>query len=54
VLRLWDDPDAYARASAAARAEVRLLYGEETLRKRYRAYFETPPPYPPVFLDEVG
>ena len=44
VVRLWDDADAYARASAAALAEARRLYGEATLRARYLAYFEAPPP----------
>jgi glycosyltransferase involved in cell wall biosynthesis len=45
VVRLWDDPAEYARASDAALAEARRLYDEETLRARYLAYFEAPPPY---------
>ena len=54
VTRLWDDPASYARASAAAAAEAGRLYGETSLRARYLAYFEAPPPYPPVFLDPQG
>jgi glycosyltransferase involved in cell wall biosynthesis len=50
VVRLWDDPAEYARASAAAQAEAHRLYGEATLRARYLAYFEAPPPYAAVFL----
>lgn len=49
VTHLWDDRDAYARASAGATAEAHRLYGEATLRRRYLDYFEASPPYPPLF-----
>jgi glycosyltransferase involved in cell wall biosynthesis len=50
LVRLWDDKAEYARASTAAATEGRRLYGETMLRARYLAWFESPPPYPPVFL----
>jgi glycosyltransferase involved in cell wall biosynthesis len=49
VIRLWDDPAEYERASTAALTEAEILYDEVTLRARYLAYFEAPPPWPPVF-----
>jgi glycosyltransferase involved in cell wall biosynthesis len=54
LVRLWDDPGEYARASAAALSEAKLLYAEQTLRARYLAYFEEPPPYKPVIGEPAG
>jgi len=39
VTRLWDDDQAYAAASAAARAAGVRLYGEERLRAAYDRWF---------------
>src|SRR5262245_26253343 len=39
VCALWDDADAYAEASAAARTAAQELYGEDVLRQRYLDYF---------------
>ena len=49
IIRLWDDPAAYARASAAARAAAATLYDETTQRRRYLDYFSDPGPFPPLF-----
>lgn len=52
VVRLWDDPAAYARASAAARQTAEALYGEDRQRQRYLDYFTDPGPFPPLFPEE--
>ena len=49
VIRLWDDAEAYARASAAARQGAITLYDEAEQRRRYVDYFTDPGPHPPLF-----
>jgi glycosyltransferase involved in cell wall biosynthesis len=39
VCELWDDPQAYAHASALARETAQRYYGEPVLRQRYLEYF---------------
>jgi glycosyltransferase involved in cell wall biosynthesis len=39
VCELWDDEDAYTRASVAARTVAQERYSESVLRKRYLDYF---------------
>ena len=39
VCELWDDDDAYSRASAAARTVAQERYSESVLRQRYLDYF---------------
>jgi hypothetical protein len=39
VCDLWDDRDAYDRASKRARQVARRRYGEDVMRERYLAYF---------------
>ena len=51
LTRLWDDPAAYAQASARAQATATTLYAEATLRPRYLAYLTDPGPFPPLFRD---
>ena len=41
ICGLWDDPAAYAAASARARAAGERLYGEAQLRPRYLDYLES-------------
>ncbi len=40
VCELWDDDDAYMRASVAARTVAQERYSESVLRQRYLDYFE--------------
>ena len=49
VTRLWDNPAAYAAASAQAFAIANARYAEATLRPRYLAYLTDPGPFPPLF-----
>ncbi len=49
IVRLWDDPAAYAAASACASAAARRLYDEAALRRRYIDYFTTLPAGAPLF-----
>ena len=53
IVRLWDDPAAYAAASARASAAARRLYDEAALRRRYIDYFTTLPAGASLF-DELA
>ena len=54
VVRLWDDTAHYRRCADAARQTARRLYSESVVKAQYAAYFEAPPPYPPVFSDPAA
>ena len=49
ITRLWDDPGAYAAASAAAYQASDAMYNEAAQRRRYAEYFTDPGPFPPLF-----
>ena len=41
VCELWDDREVYNRASSHARTVARRWYGEDVMRRRYLAYFDS-------------
>jgi glycosyltransferase involved in cell wall biosynthesis len=51
IVRLWDDAEAYAAASARALAAAHRLYDEAALRQRYIQYFTTLRPGAALFDD---
>ena len=54
ICALWDNPAAYAEASAQARAEGLARYHEGVLRRRYLDYFETLGKAEPLFNHSRG